>query len=286
MKSILVVAAEPYVRNAVTEAFRLHCDEFSIRVVAEAEKAAESMRTRKVDLLISVPSTEELDDFRLLAFVLNCCPRLPVMVMSPRKRKKERASPRATFQVPHLPMFPTRETLLSRVRQCLDPRMTEQCQGVTLPGLIQVLHEEHVTCRVLVTQGERQGRLHFLSGELVHARCGAAEGDTAALQMVGWRTPRVLLMGQPRDLRQTLNMRTSQLLTLMATAEAAQEQAAPAQKNSMPRTYAQPPRQDTVETKRQTRPWSEHANRRLNWWDKKPSGQWLWWPASDKPKDE
>ena len=87
MKTILLVSAEPSVRAAVSGAFRLHCDEFSVLQVGEAHKAIEAMRTHRVDLLLTAPCAPVLECFRLLAYLLNYRPRQPVM-MSTRKAQR------------------------------------------------------------------------------------------------------------------------------------------------------------------------------------------------------
>jgi DNA-binding response OmpR family regulator len=286
MKNILLVAADASVRAAVTQAFLLHCDEFSLLQVMEPHEAVESMRTHRVDLLITGPSTPVLEGFRLLTYMLNFRSRLPVMVMSPRK--KERPS-HAPFQVPHLPISLDGDELVSRVRQCLYSHLREQRPAVTLPGLLHVLHQERVTCRLLVVSGERKGKLHLLSGELVHAHCLRTEGDEAAFQVLSWQAPQVLLMGQTRDLRQTLNVRTHRLLALLA-ARAMGElpgQFPPEQEPAIPRVHQPRPTQESFDAARRTRGWNLHADRRLNWWDQKPKATpWQWWPVPVKPQEK
>ncbi|WP_224246386.1 DUF4388 domain-containing protein [Hyalangium gracile] len=287
MKTILVVTADTSVKAAVASAFRIHCDEFSVLTVTEAPKALSVMETRKVDLLLTAQSIPVLDDFQLLVYLLNRRPRVPVMVMSSRRRRG-RASSKVPSEIPYLPLSLEGDELVSRIRTCLEERVRAQLPSVTLPSLLQVLHQEHATCRLLVCRENQRGKLYVHSGELVHARCGRLEGDRALLQILGWQWPQLLLLGQPRDVLQSISVRTSQLLGLFASdgARATPAQSAPAQRKSLPQTYEPPPGPDTFESARQTRPWTDHANRRLNWWDRKPGTRWMWWAVPDKTQSE
>lgn len=270
----------------MAETLRLYCPELSVLVAADAPIGVQLLRRRKVDLVLTGLRAPKLDEFQLLSYLMNRHPKTPALVMSARDWR-EPALPLSPAHVP-TPYAPAdAEVLVSRLRRCLERRQLGHPLGITLLGLLHLLHQEGVTCMLHVASGRRRGILYVQAGEFVHARCHGLEGNAAAFQILSWPNPYLLLLSHPKDLRHTVTLRTGLLMKLLSTEGALgamTETSGPAKKAG-PQTHHAPPGPDAFKAARQARPWTEHANHRLNWWDAKPSPKWQWWPASPEPEE-
>lgn len=281
MKTVLAVDADASSRAAMAETLRLYCPEMNVLVAPDAPMGVQLLRRRKVDLVLTGLRPHKLDEFQLLSYLMNRHPKTPALVMSGRDWRE----PALSLSPSHVPTPHTSgdaEVMASRLRRCLERRRLGHPLGITLLGLLQLLHQEGVTCMLHVASGRRRGVLFVQGGEIVHARCHALEGNAAAFQVLNWSNPSILLLNHPRDLRHSVTLRTGLLLKLLSTEGGLGPMAenSQSQKRAGPQTHHAPPGPDAFKAARQARHWTEHANHRLNWWDDKPASKWQWWPAS------
>jgi CheY-like chemotaxis protein len=212
MKTILLVDDDPSVRAKVASAFELHREEFTLVLASHGVEAVQVLESRPVELVITDLWMPVMDGFQLLVHVLNRCARVPVMVLSARNPWDAPRSAAMPQQVRCLAKPLSAQTLLSEVRGLLEVQARGPGAGLSFFGFLQVLVRERKTCMVQVAAGERTGTLHVLSGELVHARTLASEGEAAIFEMLGWVAPRVRLVPALPELRLTIDTPAAQLL--------------------------------------------------------------------------
>jgi CheY-like chemotaxis protein len=212
MKTILFVDDDKYMRAKVASVFELHRGEFTLVLAGNGVEAVQVLEERTVDLVITDLWMPVMDGFQLLVHVLNRCPDLPVVVLSAKDPWGARGAARMPAQVRCLAKPLSAQSLLGEVREFLGALEREPQARLSIFGLLQLLVRERKTCTLQVAAGERTGTIHVLSGELVHARTTACEGEAALLELLGWVVPRVRLAPALPELRLTIDTPAEQLL--------------------------------------------------------------------------
>ncbi len=209
MKTLLLIDDDPHARAAAVEAFASD-PEFSVVSVATYEEALWGLEEYPVALALVALGLPERQGFQLLTYLANCYPELPVMVMS------EPWEPRD--ELPVLPWVghlrkPVRpQALGSRVRGYLEGLQRRARHSLSLQDFLQILALERETCRLSVRGGTQGGEFHLFQGEIVHAACGALEGEGAIHEMLGWEDVWLSLHPVPAELRLTLTTQLSKML--------------------------------------------------------------------------
>jgi len=212
MKTILFVDDDHYMRAKVASVFELYRGEFTLVLAAHGVEAVQVLEERQVDLVITDLWMPVMDGFQLLVHMLNRRPELPVMVLSARNPWGTQGAAGMPEQVRCVAKPLSAQVLLSEVRSFLNGRVSGPRTGLTLLSLLQLLSRERKTCMLQVAAGERTGTLYMLSGEVVHARTPACEGEAALYEMLGWMVPRVRLAPALPALRLSIDTPTEQLL--------------------------------------------------------------------------
>lgn len=96
--------------------------------------------------------------------------------------------------------------------------------GVTLLDLIQMECLAMTTRAVRIECGERQGRLFFTGGQIVHAECDGGKGEPALFELLRWTGGTFIVEEGLRPLEHTINRDWHTLL--MAAAHVSDELAA------------------------------------------------------------
>jgi hypothetical protein len=96
--------------------------------------------------------------------------------------------------------------LADELQRVLDPKGVARIAGVTLFGLLQLLEVERKDGLVIVHAPEREGRLYFDQGALVHAHAHQLEGLHAAYEILGWAEPTVEIFYKRRARQRTIDV--------------------------------------------------------------------------------
>jgi Domain of unknown function (DUF4388) len=75
----------------------------------------------------------------------------------------------------------------------LQKNDTGSIDGISTASFLQMLEQEHHSCKVLVVAEDKQGSLFFLDGELIDAEFEQLTGIEAAYAIVSWSTPSISL---------------------------------------------------------------------------------------------
>ena len=91
-------------------------------------------------------------------------------------------------------------------------RHTGYLTGISLSGILQMLHMERNSCLLEVTAGGRLGTLTMVNGELIDAEVGDDHGDATAMRILRWPSPVTSILPSASLVRHSVNMPLTQLL--------------------------------------------------------------------------
>ena len=181
-KTVLVVDDEPAVRWLLQQGLPPHLPDFAVATVGDGQEAIDYLTAYPVEVMVTDITMPVKDGFELLAHVRNHHPNLPVVVLTSAAPRQitERMPQFGTMHVLQKPASP--ELVARHVLQARSESVRGRMTGVPLSALLQLMQLERKTCSLLVRSGERKGRLHFLSGDLVNAYAFEldVEGEAAA----------------------------------------------------------------------------------------------------------
>jgi hypothetical protein len=72
--------------------------------------------------------------------------------------------------------------------------MRGHVRNISLPSLLQLIEMERKTCTLAVESEGRTGYLYMTDGALIDARMGELQGDSAAIQIAGWKSSAVTII--------------------------------------------------------------------------------------------
>jgi CheY-like chemotaxis protein len=182
LKTVLVADDEHAIRRLMQEALPHHLPGFEVAVVADGQEAIDYLTSHPVDVVVTDLAMPVKDGFAVLAHVHNHHPNLPVVVLTAAEvdRIQGEAPRRGLLRVVQKPASAAHvaRQLLEAGSKTARGRMS----GFPLATLLRLLQLERKTCSLYVRSGERRGRLHFRSGELVNAYAFELdeEGEEAA----------------------------------------------------------------------------------------------------------
>ena len=95
-----------------------------------------------------------------------------------------------------------------------DPeiRHTGYLTGISLSGILQMLHMERNSCVLEVTAGGRLGTLTMVNGELIDAEVDDRSGDAVAMQILRWPYPVTAILPSGALVRHSVSMPLTRLL--------------------------------------------------------------------------
>jgi len=182
LKTVLVADDEYAVRRFLQEGLALHLPDFEVATVADGQEAIDFLTSHPVDVVVTDIAMPVKDGFAVLAHLRNHHPNVPVVVLTAADAETiERNAPRLGM----LRVVQKPATAAQVARHVLDARAETargRMSGMPLTTLLQLLQRERKSCSLYVRSGERRGRLHFRSGELVNAYAFELdqEGEAAA----------------------------------------------------------------------------------------------------------
>jgi len=186
MARLLLVDDDDFVRGALTRALN-RTGGFTVIPAEHGRQALELLGSERVDAILTDLQMPEMDGLTLLAELFEREVRLPVAVMTGQLIHAELRQRLQSYGIAAIFSKPVEVVALAdELQRVLDPQGVGRISGVTLFGLLQLLEVEAKSGLVVVSAAEREGRLYFDSGELVHAHTRHLEGLDAAYEILGW----------------------------------------------------------------------------------------------------
>jgi CheY-like chemotaxis protein len=185
-KTVLVVDDEPAVRWLLQQNLPAHLPDFAVATVGNGQEAIDYLLAYPVDVIVTDIHMPVKDGFELLAHVRNHHPNLPVVVLASTAPRNitERLPQLGALHILQKPAAP--DVVARHILEARSETVRGRMTGVPLGALLQLMQLERKTCSLLVRSGDKKGRLHFLSGELVNAYAFELdiEGEAAARHLL------------------------------------------------------------------------------------------------------
>lgn len=171
---VLVVDADPLERELIAASLAIHEPSTEVIALASIHEALELVARRAVEIVVLAVGdhnpTAGLDLWRSAA------PQVPVVLLcdaQPARRVADR--------------WLGRPVDLDRLFAIVDDLLeaTESVvRGLGLDALLQLLHQERKSCRVLVETAGGRGVVHLRVGQVVHAEAAGVAGKAALLALL------------------------------------------------------------------------------------------------------
>lgn len=91
-------------------------------------------------------------------------------------------------------------------------RHTGYLTGISLSGILQMMHMERNSCVLEVTSVGRLGTLTIVNGELIDAEVDDQSGDAVAMQILRWPSPTTAILPSAALVRHSVSTPLTQLL--------------------------------------------------------------------------
>jgi CheY-like chemotaxis protein len=205
-KTILLVEDEEVIRTPLAELLADADEEYRVLPTCNGREAVNVLFAGGVDLVITDLKMPVMDGFTLLAHLVRYHPALPVIVVTAYGTAETRRRLKALGELDYVEKPADFKALPGLVRAKLAQRAAGRVVGLTLAGLLQLLHLEQKTCIVSVTWGDYRARLWCLSGELVHAEADSRRGLDAVYQVLQWDEPEIEIGGTPSLRERTIEV--------------------------------------------------------------------------------
>lgn len=182
---ILVVEADPLLREILAAGLELHNRRYRATAVAEVPAAYAALAAGEHDLvLLGLESPHREDLLRFLDVLREVFPSVPVLLVGEESGGAEASAYDVRVRRP-----PDMDELLAHVDRLVRRSRQSVVRGISLASLLQVVELERKTFTLRVGQGERHGRIGLRDGELIHAQVGAVTGKEALFTILGWSSP-------------------------------------------------------------------------------------------------
>lgn len=183
--AVLVVDDEPLFRQSVTDA--LTVVGLTVVPAEDGRRALEILSKRRISLMITDLKMPVMDGFELLWSMLNQRLRVPTIVLTAFGTPEMHARVLASGALAYMDKPVDLDALVAKVKLLLEQQPIGHVEGVTLPGLLQLVELERKTCTLYITtETGKFGVLGFTEGRLVAAKYGARVGVEAAKLIARW----------------------------------------------------------------------------------------------------
>lgn len=189
-RTVLVVHPDPAALAALRAHLDAHLPDYAVAGVTSTDLAIGHLRSRPVDVLLTDVTTPGGNGTALLTYVRDHHPNLALVALSAHVADAvHSASPRLglvrTVRTPAPPA-----AIAEAVVEAHADVVRGRIGHVALATVVNLMQLERKTCSLLVRSGERKGRLHFLSGDLVNAYSFEldVDGEAAARHILAWDT--------------------------------------------------------------------------------------------------
>ncbi|MGH7531577.1 MAG: response regulator [Gemmatimonadales bacterium] len=207
MINLLLVDDDEFVRGALTRALN-RTGGFAVIPAEDGRRALAQLAAARVDAILTDLQMPVMDGVTLLADLFERGVRLPVAVMTGQPIHAELRQRLHAYGIAAIFSKPVDVlSLADELQRVLDPKGVGRITGITLFGLLQLLEVERKSGLVVVQasgEAEREGRLYFDHGDLVHAHTDHLEGLEAAYEILGWPDPSVEIFYKRRARQRTV----------------------------------------------------------------------------------
>ena len=182
---ILLVDDEPLFRSAMSD--MLQAEGFEVVQASNGKEALAELESKTITAMLTDLKMPVMDGFELLRTMLNRKLRVPTIVLSAYGNCEMLARVLATGALGFVDKPIDYDLALAKLDEVMAQKPTAHIEGVTLPGLLQLVELEQKTCTLYVgTTTGKFGILGFVSGRLRFASYGKRVGRSAAKAISRW----------------------------------------------------------------------------------------------------
>jgi len=196
MTRVLIVEDDPVQARALARSFTKLRPDFTVLTAGNGLEATRLMSERAVQLVLTDLQMPEMDGFELIAWTVSHCPDAAVFTMSAfgGEDTAARISDLGAVEYFSKPIEP--RAVLERLTDALDQSVGGHVQNVSLASFLQLMEMERKTCNLTVKCDDKSGFLVLRKGELVDARSGDLHGEAAAISIIAWPNPSIMISRQ------------------------------------------------------------------------------------------
>jgi len=186
MKNILIVDKDPIMLQAFVGLLKSQSGFLNVLSAKNGEAALEIISQKRIHIVITGLYMPEIDGFELVTLVAKQYPDIRIIVMtnnsSPMFRAKIKQIPAAV----HFDQATDISLLTKWIFTDLHIDYGGQVRGLSLPSFLQFIVQEERNCTLQISTEGKIGRLSIINGELVAAKFGPMNGESAALLILAW----------------------------------------------------------------------------------------------------
>jgi CheY-like chemotaxis protein len=204
MSRILIVEDDPEQARALSRAFSKLRPDLAILTAANGAEAMRLVSERSVDVVLTDLQMPEMDGFELIRWLHAHRPDIAVFSMSAYGAPSTAAQVGALGAIEYFAKPVDPSAVLARLTDSLAQAVCGQVHYVSLASFLQLLEMERKTCTLTVSQGDKTGLLAIRNGVLVAARTAELQGQAAAISIVAWSFPSIVISRHCDDAPSTI----------------------------------------------------------------------------------
>ena len=189
IKKVLLVDDDHEMLLALREGVQKYRDSFSVLLASDGIEAVKSLKKNIISMVVTDLKMPRMDGFKLLSHIMEHYPEIPVIIITGYSTPKMEKLARRGGAVGYI----AKPFLIENLARQIMTGLRKECEGGILHSVssaifLQLVEMEQKTCTIRLEDkitGE-EGILFFRDGELLDARVGELQGETAAYEIFSW----------------------------------------------------------------------------------------------------
>jgi CheY-like chemotaxis protein len=190
---VLIVDDDVEQARSLSRMFGKLRPDLTVLTASSGAAATQLMREQSVDLLLTELQMPQMDGFELLGWVNEHFPETAVFAMSKDKTngRQQELNVLGVSDRFAKPVDP--QAVVTRLCEDINHSVRGVVHNVSLASFLQLLEMERKSCTLLVNCSDRDGALVIDKGVLVGALAGELQGQAAAIAIVAWPSPSIVI---------------------------------------------------------------------------------------------
>jgi CheY-like chemotaxis protein len=193
MTCVLIVDDDPEQARALSRLLSKLRPDLAVLTACNGLAATRLMQEQSVDLVLTDLQMPEMDGFQLLTWVQEHSPETDVFIMSAYGTGQTPAQLSHLGASDYFAKPVDEQAVIARLADAINQSVRGHVHNVSLASFLQLLEMERKSCTLNVVCNERRGVLVVSKGVLVSAHSGELQGEAAAIAIVAWPTPSIVI---------------------------------------------------------------------------------------------
>ena len=188
-RNILVVDDDQEMLLSLKEGLEGYGETLSVLMAGDGLVAIEKLKISPISLVVSDIRMGRMDGFTLLTYIMQYYPGLPVILMTGYGTADTERQALARGALGYIEKPFTIENLSRQIMTVIRRESDGgTLQGISSGNFLQLIGMEEKTCTIRLVDKlyGKHGVLFFKEGELLNARVGNLQGETAAYEIFAW----------------------------------------------------------------------------------------------------